>query len=180
MPYRASPWPLLAFVASACAASAPETPAPSVAISALPKPAADAAAPELSTAPPSPSSEAGASDGCAEESETVPVVIATQHGHGKKGFKVKLQAGPLKVDETLIDTATMKGAYTCCVHTEVESVRYECEFPDGAPSNGRVHREKDELVIDPGEGHDTKRIPIPCGSWLRFRGPDKDCESSPG
>ena len=163
---------------TACATPLPEGPGPSVAsTTATPKPAA---APTSDPAPaPSAAADSGASEGCAEESETVPVVIATQHARGKKGgFIVKMQSPALKVNETLIDTSSLKGGYNCCVLTEVESVRFECELADGN-SLGRVHREKDDLVIDPGEGHEVKRLPIPCGAWLRFRGPVKECESSP-
>jgi hypothetical protein len=140
--------------------------------------------PALETAPEAPpapqaAADAAPGDACAEESETVPVVIATQHARGKRpGFVVKMQAPLLKMNETLIDTSAIKGGYNCCVSTEVEAVRFECELADG-PSIGHVHREKDELVIDPGEGHESRRLPIPCGAWLRFRGPVKECESSP-
>jgi hypothetical protein len=155
-----------------------EGPGPSVASTpATPKPAA-APSPDPAPSPPA-AADSGASEGCAEESETVPVVIATQHSRGKRGgLIVKMQAPVLKVNETLIDTSSLKGGYNCCVMTEVESVRFECELADGN-SLGRVYREKDDLVVDPGEGHEVKRLPIPCGAWLRFRGPVKECESSP-
>ncbi len=182
MPARANLTATLLLVAAACA-TPPERPGPAVATaSSSPTPPASATAPAVDApAPPhAEAADASSSDGCAEESETVAVVISTQHSKGNKkgGFVAKMQAPALKVNETLIDTTTIKGAYTCCVVTEVESVRFECELPDG-PTNGRVYREKDEIVIDPGEGHDLKRLPIPCGAWLRFRGPVKDCESSP-
>jgi hypothetical protein len=155
-----------------------EGPGPSVASTqATPKPAAGTTPNPAPAAPAA--ADSGASEGCAEESETVPVVIATQHARGKKvGFVVKMQSPVLKVNETLIDTSSLKGGYNCCVLTEVESIRFECELADGN-SLGRVYREKDDLVIDPGEGHEVKRLPIPCGAWLRFRGPVKECESSP-
>jgi hypothetical protein len=166
-------------LAAAACATPPESPGPVVAKTAPAPSAATAPEPEATTAAAPPAADAGTSDGCAEESETVPVIISTKHAGGKKGgFVAKMQAPLLKLNETLIDTTSLKGAYTCCVQTEVESVRFECELPDG-PSIGRVYREKDELVIEPGEGHDGKRLPIPCGAWLRFRGPVKDCESSP-
>jgi|SRR5580692_4161256 hypothetical protein len=172
-------------IAAVACATPPESPGPTVAKTPGPTPAAST--PEREKEPePEPSAQqkttqdASASEGCAEESETVPVVISVQHARGNKrgGFVAKMQAPPLKLNETLIDTTTLKGSYTCCVHTEVESVRFECELPDGN-SLGRVYREKDDIVIDSGEGHDSKRLPIPCGAWLRFRGPVKDCESSP-
>jgi hypothetical protein len=168
----------LLLAAGACA-TPPESPGPVVAKAAPPPAATTAPEPESSPSVPAQAVDSGASDGCAEESETVPIIIATEHARGKKGgFVAKMQAPLLKVSETLIDTTSLKGAYTCCVQTEVESVRFECELPDG-PSVGRVYREKDELVIEPGEGRAAKRLPIPCGAWLRFRGPVKDCESSP-
>jgi hypothetical protein len=166
--------------AVACASTPPETSQPAVAtVAPAPEAGAREAAPELPSSPTSPPTDAGASDGCADESETVPVVIATQHARGRGGFVAKMQAPPLNVNEMLIDTRALKGGYTCCVMTEVEAVRFECELADGTSTLGRVYRETDTLVIDPGEGHEAKRLPISCGAWLRFRGPVKDCESSP-
>jgi hypothetical protein len=173
---------LISFVV-ACA-TPPEGRGPAVPSEGTPPARPSASGPASTTTPGAPVAaasekpEAGVADGCAEESETVPIVISTQHTRGKKGgFTVKMSAPPLKVDETLIDTATINGTYNCCAMTEMESVRFECEISDNNQL-GRVYRDKDELVIDRGEGHEPKRVPIPCGAWVRFRGPQRECASS--
>ncbi len=176
-------------IAVACAAPQPQPAAPTSpgAAGADSGGASEGSAAESSVAtaepPPAPAASAATADaggdGCATESETFQIAVAAQHARTKKGgFTVRLQSPALKLNELLVDTTALKGGYNCCVHTEVEVVSFECELPDGN-TNGRVTRQGDDLVIDLGDGKEPKKVPIPCGSWLRFRGPSKDCEQAP-
>jgi hypothetical protein len=172
--------PLLVAVA-ACAAAPAESPAVTHASAPLlssARPATAAETPPTETADASIS--AGPDSACAEESETLEIALTTQHSKTKKGggFVVRVANPTLKLDEKFLDTSLLESGYSCCVHAEMEAVSYSCELADGAV-NARVYREKDELVIEASQGHPEKRVPIPCGAWLRFRGPAKDCEGSP-
>jgi hypothetical protein len=131
--------------------------------------------------PPPEAPDAAASDGCAEESETLEILLTTQHAKSKNGgFVVRVQNAALKLDEKLLDTSALdRSGHQCCAHAEMEAINYMCELADG-PMTARVYRDKDELVIEASQGRPEKRVPIPCGAWLRYRGPAKDCEGSLG
>jgi hypothetical protein len=176
---------LLTLVACAAAPDAP----PSVAHASpvVSSAAADGAGPTATSSAPPPASEnadaksvAPPDSGCGEESETLPIVLSTEHSRSKKGggFVARVQNPTLKIDEKFLDTSTIGGSYSCCVHSEMEAISYTCELDDGAVT-ARVYRDKDELVFEASQGRPEKRVPIPCGAWVRFRGPTKDCEGSP-
>jgi hypothetical protein len=176
---------IIVLTLAGCAA-APDTP-PAVAHPANLRSAsgADGGGTDRSTSePPTPVAEADSGgrpdSGCGEESETLEISLSTEHSRTKKGggFIARVKNPALKVDEKFLDTSSIAGGYSCCVHAEVEAISYTCEVADEA-MNARVYREKDELVIEASQGRPEKRLPIPCGAWLRFRGPAKDCEGSP-
>jgi hypothetical protein len=177
------PLTILLLVALIACAKPPEA-VPSVAM-APPSPHAapdpTSAAPEATPSPPEAPVAAETDSGCGVETETLEITLTTQHSRTKKGggFVARVQNGSLKLDERFLDSSLLESGTACCVHTEVEAIHYTCELADCA-MNARVYRDKDELVIETSQGRPERRLAIPCGAWLRFRGPAKDCEGGPG